>query len=125
MNQIQRAIALVGGVAKLAVILGVTSQAVIFWRDGKRRLPVEACPAIERATSGSVTRQDLRPGDWMDIWPELQTVGIAEAPPTVAVPAGMALIPERRVATEQRRVATEQRRAVDRKRDICQAGQGV
>jgi DNA-binding transcriptional regulator YdaS (Cro superfamily) len=118
MNQIQRAIALVGSIAKLAAILGVTPQAVIFWRDGKRRLPVEACPAIERATSGSVTRQDLRPGDWMDIWPELQTAGSAEAPPTIAVPAGMALIPERRVATEPRR-------AVDRERDISQTGQGV
>jgi hypothetical protein len=35
-----------------------------------------------------------------------------------ALPAGMALIPERRVATEQRRAA-------DRKRDISQTGQGV
>ena len=29
------------------------------------------CVAIERATSGEVTRQDLRPNDWHLIWPEL------------------------------------------------------
>lgn len=27
--------------------------------------------AIERATAGAVTRKDLRPSDWADIWPEL------------------------------------------------------
>ena len=26
---------------------------------------------IERATNGAVTRQELRPEDWRDIWPEL------------------------------------------------------
>lgn len=29
------------------------------------------CVAIERATGGAVTRKDLRPNDWQDIWPEL------------------------------------------------------
>jgi len=29
------------------------------------------CFAIERATNGLVTRQDLRPNDWWLIWPEL------------------------------------------------------
>jgi len=29
------------------------------------------CSAIERATNGAVTRQDLRPHDWWLIWPEL------------------------------------------------------
>lgn len=31
------------------------------------------CSAIERASDGAVTRQDLRPNDWQDIWPELQS----------------------------------------------------
>lgn len=34
---------------------------------------------IERATSGAVTRRDLRPLDWMDTWPELAQVA-APAP---------------------------------------------
>ena len=29
------------------------------------------CVAIERTTGGAVTRRDLRPADWRDIWPEL------------------------------------------------------
>lgn len=49
-------------------------------------MPVARCMSIERATSGAVTRQDLRPYDWQDIWPELENAtsspGIAptEAP---------------------------------------------
>jgi DNA-binding transcriptional regulator YdaS (Cro superfamily) len=36
------------------------------------RMPGAAyCVAIEAATDGQVTRRDLRPDDWHDIWPEL------------------------------------------------------
>lgn len=38
---------------------------------GSKAVPVERCVPIERATGGAVTRQDLRPDDWQDIWPEL------------------------------------------------------
>lgn len=91
MNQIGRAAELVGGITKLAAVLGVTPQAVVFWRDGKRRLPVEACPAIERATHGAVGRKDLRPDDWQLIWPEL--VAARPVPPTVADPLADACQP--------------------------------
>jgi DNA-binding transcriptional regulator YdaS (Cro superfamily) len=74
MEPIKRAVEIAGGPAKLAAILGVTTQAVCFWRDGKRRLPAEQCAAIEQATG--VLRRDLRPNDWREIWPEL-----AEAEP--------------------------------------------
>ena len=37
----------------------------------KQRIGPELCVAIERATNGAVTRRDLRPDDWQDIWPEL------------------------------------------------------
>lgn len=149
MNQIKRAIALVGGVAKLAVVLKVTPQAVVFWRDGKRRLPVEACPAIERATSGAVTRQALRPADWMDIWPELVALAgaglvpqqqgdrpaaeLLTADPALSVElaraeqAGLVKLPKQAPLWDgvERRVAPAPRRAADRKQDICQAGKGV
>lgn len=55
----------------MAALLGVTVQAVCFWRDGKRSLPIQHCPTIELATEGAVTRRDLRPDDWHLIWPEL------------------------------------------------------
>lgn len=34
-------------------------------------LKVVVCVSIERETHGQVTRKDLRPDDWQDIWPEL------------------------------------------------------
>lgn len=35
------------------------------------RVPGAAyCVAIEAVTAGAVTRRDLRPDDWQDIWPE-------------------------------------------------------
>lgn len=38
--------------------------------DGRVASP-ELCVRIERATLAHVTRRDLRPDDWRDIWPEL------------------------------------------------------
>lgn len=29
------------------------------------------CVAVEKASGGEVTRKDLRPDDWAQIWPEL------------------------------------------------------
>lgn len=37
------------------------------YRDASPNLAV----CIERATNGAVSRRDLRPDDWQDIWPEL------------------------------------------------------
>jgi DNA-binding transcriptional regulator YdaS (Cro superfamily) len=51
-----------GGPAAVARVCGITSQAVSQWR----RVPPQHCIAIERATSGAVTRSELRP----DLWPE-------------------------------------------------------
>lgn len=34
-------------------------------------LKAVVCVSIERETNGQVTRKDLRPDDWQDIWPEL------------------------------------------------------
>lgn len=55
----------------LAKRIGFAPSFVNQWVSGKRPIPVVACVAIERETSGQVTRKDLRPTDWMDIWPEL------------------------------------------------------
>lgn len=41
------------------------------WMRGLRPVPVERCAVIERLTQGAVTRKDLRPNDWQEIWPEL------------------------------------------------------
>lgn len=61
MEPIARAVEILGGPTRVALILGVTPQAVCFWRDGARRFPAEYCPDIEKATDGSVRCEDLRP----------------------------------------------------------------
>lgn len=55
----------------LAREVGVAAALVSQWKNGTRPVPVERCSAIEKATSGAVTRRDLRPDDWHLIWPEL------------------------------------------------------
>lgn len=39
---------------------------------GYRQAGEKLCVRIELESKGVVTRRDLRPDDWMDIWPELQ-----------------------------------------------------
>lgn len=50
-------------------LLGVSKQIVTNWKS--RGTPIEHCMAIERATNGAVTRQELRPDDYWLIWPDL------------------------------------------------------
>ena len=38
---------------------------------GKRQPSAALARAMEVVTSGAVSRRDLRPSDWGDIWPEL------------------------------------------------------
>lgn len=60
-----------GSPTKTSVALGVSVQAVCFWRDSLREINPKTCVDIERITNGKFTRKDLRPNDWQDIWPEL------------------------------------------------------
>jgi DNA-binding transcriptional regulator YdaS (Cro superfamily) len=60
-----------GTQAKLATDLGISPAQVWQWKKGLRPVPVELCSGIEKATSGEVTRKELRPDDWQEIWPEL------------------------------------------------------
>ncbi len=58
-----------GGRSVMAASLGVTHAALGNWKV--RGVPIERCVAIERLGGGCITRKDLRPDDWHDIWPEL------------------------------------------------------
>jgi DNA-binding transcriptional regulator YdaS (Cro superfamily) len=54
-----------GRAAALAVSLSVPAESVSQWQSGVKRVPAERCPAIERATSGAVRCEDMRPDvDW-------------------------------------------------------------
>lgn len=60
-----------GSKAVLARAIGAHPPDLSDWLSGKRAVPVHHCVAIERETKGAVSRRDLRPTDWQDIWPEL------------------------------------------------------
>jgi DNA-binding transcriptional regulator YdaS (Cro superfamily) len=65
MSKVQRAVDILGGPAQAARALNVTPQAVAFWLSGERTPSAETCIAIERATRGFVTVEDIRPDiDW-------------------------------------------------------------
>lgn len=62
------------GVQELRQAIGVRSDEQIrqwarVW-NGRRPSPAY-CVRIEAATGKAVSRKDLRPNDWRDIWPEL------------------------------------------------------
>lgn len=71
MNAIQQAADMVGGVGALARALNVSYQAVRFWINGERLIEPLRCVQVEHLTRGAVTRMDLRPDDWFELWPEL------------------------------------------------------
>ena len=64
-----------GGTSAVANICGVKAPSVSEWRT--RGIPADRCSAIERATSGAVTCEELRPDvSWVRIpdpdWPHPQ-----------------------------------------------------
>lgn len=60
-----------GSARKLANDLSVSPSYLSQLASGKTRRSPERCVQIERATGGQVTRRELRPDDWQQIWPEL------------------------------------------------------
>jgi DNA-binding transcriptional regulator YdaS (Cro superfamily) len=60
MDALQRAIENLGSQAALARMLGVVPMAVSNWKL-RGQVPADKCLAIERATLGAVTKEQLRP----------------------------------------------------------------
>ena len=73
-----------GASRRMAQALGAYASDVSNWASGRRKPGVAVCVAIEQHTSGEVTRRDLRPDDWQDIWPELAEVSPATTNAEVA-----------------------------------------
>jgi DNA-binding transcriptional regulator YdaS (Cro superfamily) len=62
---IKAAIEGAGGPTKVARELNCSTQAVYFWQTGKRTLPAEHCPALERLNDGRIRCEQMRPDvDW-------------------------------------------------------------
>lgn len=73
---IQKAVDLMGGPSKAAAALGVSIQAVCFWRDGEREVRPEICSAIEEKIERQVTCEELRP-DLAEHWEYLRNTSKA------------------------------------------------
>lgn len=70
MKALTKAFEACGGISALANKLGVAHSAPSMWKS-RGSVPAQHCLAIERATDGVVTRQELRPDDFWRIWPDL------------------------------------------------------
>lgn len=62
-----------GAAAELARAINVSPSYLSQMASGLAPVSAERSVAIERATAGAVTRQDLRPDDYWLIWPDLPT----------------------------------------------------
>jgi DNA-binding transcriptional regulator YdaS (Cro superfamily) len=71
MNKIQQAIELGGGSKVVAQKLGLSYQMVQLWKIGKRKPTPTHGAQIELLTGGVVTRRDMFPDCWHEVWPEL------------------------------------------------------
>lgn len=60
-----------GAATKLAREIGASVNDVVQWSLERRSVPIRWAVPIERGTGHEVTRRDLRPNDWAQIWPEL------------------------------------------------------
>ena len=61
MTPLETAIQHAGNTSSLARALGVSPQAVHFWRSGERKINAEMCILIEQATDGLVRCEELLP----------------------------------------------------------------
>ncbi|CAG9195795.1 hypothetical protein PSP6_160106 [Paraburkholderia tropica] len=60
-----------GTATRLAAFLHVSPSYLSQMAHGTAPISEKRCVAIEKWTQGDVRRQDLRPVDWREIWPEL------------------------------------------------------
>lgn len=59
-----------GTARDLAAQLGISKSYLSQIATGKTPASPARCIAIEKATNSKVTRIDMRPDDWREIWPE-------------------------------------------------------
>ncbi|MGO3892433.1 MAG: transcriptional regulator [Paenalcaligenes sp.] len=57
--------------SQFAQKIGVSQAMVYQILNGIRPVSEKVCVRIEGVSERAVTRQDLRPNDWHEIWPEL------------------------------------------------------
>lgn len=75
-EHLKRAKEALGSEVALAEVVGVKQPSINYMLRKGSRVPAEWCLPIEAATSGRITRHQLRP----DLWPEESTIPDAAAP---------------------------------------------
>lgn len=60
-----------GESSRLAERLGISISFLSQLSSGKSPISASRCIEIEKETKGLVSRKDMRPNDWAQIWPEL------------------------------------------------------
>lgn len=61
MTPIERAVEVMGSQSALAKAINKTPAEISQWVNGRRPIPATICRAIEKAVSGAVTVNELRP----------------------------------------------------------------
>lgn len=69
-----------GALGALAAQINAHVPDVSMWASGRRPIPHHRAVAIEKATGGQVTRKDMFPSTWREIWPELDAIAPAPQP---------------------------------------------
>jgi DNA-binding transcriptional regulator YdaS (Cro superfamily) len=101
---------------QLARAVGVSGVIISQWKTGARQVPAERCIEIERATSGIVTCEELRP----DVdWAYLRAAQVVAEPHKDEAPPARALA----CATQSVRLTVD-RRDADR-RDLARRAEAV
>lgn len=67
-----------GRARSLAAAVGVTPVTIHEWSIGQKKVPMERCTEIEKATDGGVTCEELRP-DLAEHWAFLRGSASSEA----------------------------------------------
>jgi DNA-binding transcriptional regulator YdaS (Cro superfamily) len=70
-----------GRLSSLSAAIGAHAPDVSRWASGKRPIPFHFGWPIERETGGLVTRREMFPDNWADLWPELIVVSDKAMPP--------------------------------------------
>lgn len=60
-----------GRTKKLSRALNINNSFLHRMRRGQAPIPAAMAVKIEIATGKQVTRKDMRPNDWFEIWPDL------------------------------------------------------
>ena len=60
-----------GALQRLSKDINAHAPDVSRWASGDRPVPIHFAAALEKATGGQVTRKELFPSTWGQIWPEL------------------------------------------------------